>query len=64
MNTNHYLSLWQVEIGALNTATASDMAALLGPPKPEGSLATMFPRDYVLKFAEEGPLGIQLDIFK
>jgi hypothetical protein len=55
---------YQVEIAALTPASTTDMVSLMGPPKPQGGPTTMFPRDYVLKFAEEGPLGIQLDIFK
>jgi hypothetical protein len=54
----------QVDIVSLKEATAVDVAALIGPPKPVGGPTEMTPREYVMKFAETGPLGIQLDIFK
>ena len=54
----------KVDLVFLKEATAPDVAALIGPPKPTGGPTEMTPREYVMKFAEEGPLGMQLDIFK
>lgn len=54
----------KVDITSLQEASAADVAALIGPPKPVGGPTEITPREYVMKFAETGPLGIQLDIFK
>lgn len=53
-----------MDITYLKCATSSEIAGLIGPPKSTTSATDITPRDYVLKFSEEGPLGIQLDIFK
>ena len=45
----------------LNAANAKDIASLLGPPKPSADIT---PREYTLKFKEDGSLGLHLDIFK
>jgi hypothetical protein len=58
------LSPPKVDIVSLREAAAADVAALIGPPKPTGGPTEITPREYVMKFAESGPLGIQLDIFK
>lgn len=54
----------KVDLVVLKEATAGDVAALIGPPKPTGGPTEITPREYVMKFAEDGPLGMQLDIFK
>jgi hypothetical protein len=54
----------KVDLVVLKEASAGDVAALIGPPKPTGGPTEITPREYVMKFAEEGPLGMQLDIFK
>jgi hypothetical protein len=57
----------KVDILKLKDASAKDMAMLLGPPRlPLGETTELeiTPREYTLKFAESGPLGIKLDIFE
>ena len=54
----------KVDLVVLKEANAADVAALIGPPKPTGGPTEITPREYVMKFAEDGPLGMQLDIFK
>ena len=57
----------KVDISNLKEANASDMAMLLGPPRlgvDESTELEITPREYTLKFAESGPLGMKLDIFE
>ena len=51
-----------MDLTSLPAAAASDIASLMGPPKVAGAEIT--PREYTLKFEEDAPLGLQLDIFK
>jgi hypothetical protein len=57
----------KVDILKLREASAKDVAMLLGPPRlavGESTELEITPREYTLKFAETGPLGMKLDIFE
>jgi hypothetical protein len=57
----------KVDILKLREASAKDVAMLLGPPRVAAGESTeleITPREYTLKFADSGALGMKLDIFE
>lgn len=52
-----------VTMDRLPIASNADVAALMGPPIDERPME-MIPREYILKFAESGTLGLKMHIYK
>ncbi len=52
-----------VTLESLPVASHADIAALMGPPIGDRPLE-IIPREYTLKFSEEGSLGFKMHIFK
>ena len=60
-------NILKVDLLKLREGGAKDLAMLLGPPKQptgESTELEITPREYTLKFTDDGPLGMKLDIFK
>lgn len=55
--------MYTIRFIGLPIASNSDVAALMGPPIDERPME-MIPREYTLKFAESGTLGLKMHMYK
>ena len=57
--------MFQFEIDSIPECSAEDFLSLVGPKPDRASMASFVPpREWTLKFPEEGPLGMKLDVVK
>ena len=55
--------IMSITIDGLPIASTADVAALMGPPIDDRAVE-MIPREYTLKFAEVGTLGLKMHMYK